>query len=130
MKQPVKFKNRKYTINKQKNFTNSLMMFVKYQSRVELAYLLLFKKYLKKITKLKYNKNNTAKCWSNISMNYIIRKKPKNARMGKGIGSFIRYSAVLKGNSCIFYFINTLKYRVYKLFKYWRYLINFIVYLR
>jgi len=70
------------------------------------VYYKIFKKKLKK--KLRYNKkiNNKVYVWAKIKFNYPISKKGKNARMGKGIGSFIFWSFKFIKNHRLLFFAN------------------------
>lgn len=72
--------------------------------RFEFVYLKLmrrrFKIALKKNKKTSFNR----KMWLNLKSNYPISKKPKNSRMGKGKGSFFRWSIKLKPMLCFIEF--------------------------
>jgi hypothetical protein len=89
---PVKFKKRKKTKNLNFNLLKfgSFGFFFKNEFRFEFVYLALLKKILKNIfiNKIKYK--STKKFWIFLSKNYPISNKTKNARMGKGKGSFLR----------------------------------------
>jgi ribosomal protein L16/L10AE len=86
-----------------KNFRNSIKFgdfaFVSLkETKIELIQLSfikkLFKKLMKKRKKKKSKDNSTIqknyKIWVNLLPNYVISRKSKNSRMGKGKGSFER----------------------------------------
>ena len=61
-----------------------------------------FKRSLKKYYNFKKSKDK--KVWVFLHKNYPITKKSKNARMGKGKGSFVRYCSRILQNHSIFEF--------------------------
>jgi hypothetical protein len=58
--------------------------------RFEYAYLTLIRRFLKAMLRLKYARVHISRVWIFMRFNYPIRRKSKNARMGKGVGSFLR----------------------------------------
>lgn len=62
------------------------------EGRLELIQLALLKKLLKKLIRKKKNKKNKDlnKIWFYTQPNFILQKKSKNSRMGKGKGMFER----------------------------------------
>jgi len=79
----------------------------------------LFKKLMKKRKKKKSKNNNTMyknyKIWVNLLPNYVISRKSKNSRMGKGKGSFERWVIRLKQGFILSEFIGIPKYRLNKI---------------
>lgn len=69
---------------------------------LEYIYIYAFKKILKKFYKFK---NKRKKIWLFLFKNYPLTRKSKNARMGKGKGSLVRYCARILKNQNIFEFI-------------------------
>nr|YP_010147343.1 50S ribosomal protein L16 [Thuricola similis]QQP22154.1 50S ribosomal protein L16 [Thuricola similis] len=60
------------------------------KQKFELVYIRIFKKFLRKTyckTKMRFFK---PKFWLKIFINALLTKKSKNARMGAGVGSFVR----------------------------------------
>lgn len=58
--------------------------------KIELVYLRYFRKIFKKKKVRKKNLYYKPKYWQYIKPNFIFTKKSKNARMGAGVGKFIR----------------------------------------
>jgi ribosomal protein L16/L10AE len=54
--------------------------------------------FLRKLLRKNLKKNNTCKIWVFLKPNYPISKKSKNSRMGKGVGSFLRWATQLNPN--------------------------------
>ena len=71
----------------------------------EFLYFIFIKKFLKFFNKNKYSNFNKFKYWSFLTGNFPISKKSKNSRMGKGKGSFLRWSIKLKQNFYFFEFL-------------------------
>ena len=69
---------------------------------IEYIYIFNFKKILKKFYKFK---NKRKKVWLFLFKNYPLTRKSKNARMGKGKGSLVRYCSRILKNQNIFEFI-------------------------
>lgn len=69
---------------------------------IEYIYIYNFKKILKKFYKFKHKQK---KVWLFLFKNYPLTRKSKNARMGKGKGSFVRYCSRILKNQNIFEFI-------------------------
>lgn len=74
------------------------------------VYYIFLRKLLRKCSK----KNNLSKIWVFLKPNYPISKKSKNSRMGKGVGSFLRWATQLNPNFAI---IKTYKISSNRLFK-------------
>ena len=70
---------------------------------VEYIYLYNYKRSLKKYRQNSLKKK-TKKIWLFLHKNYPLTKKSKNARMGKGKGSLVRFCAKIKQNHNIFEF--------------------------
>lgn len=64
-----------------------------------------------------------------MQANFPISKKSKNARMGKGNGSFLRWVVKLAQGSTILEFKNINYYRIKKLNVYWCKLLGFDLFL-
>ena len=80
-------------------------LFFKKSCRLELIYFVLLRKILKKLRhfvkdKTVYHK----KIWFWLRKNYVISKKSKNARMGKGKGKFLRYAVQVPQNYMVLEF--------------------------
>lgn len=74
-------------------------------ARFELIYFVILRKILKKHRK--YVKDRTVypkRIWFWLRKNYIVSKKSKNARMGKGKGKFLRYAVYIVKNSIVLEF--------------------------
>lgn len=88
------------------------------ETKIELIQLSFIKKLFKKIIKRKKKKksNNIIqknyKIWVNLIPNYVISRKSKNSRMGKGKGSFERWVIRLKQGFILSEFIGISKYRL------------------
>jgi ribosomal protein L16/L10AE len=66
--------------------------------RFEYKYCLLFRKFFKKFSKHKKRRiatNIRKKTWLFIRPNYVLTRKSKNARMGKGKGNFKRWCTIV-----------------------------------
>lgn len=88
--------------------------------RFEYAYLNIVRRFLKAMLKLKYARVNVAKIWIFMRFNYPIRRKSKNARMGKGVGAFLRWSTRLKRGYTLVEFKGISTVRVQKMCKKWQ----------
>lgn len=88
--------------------------------RFEYAYLNLVRRFLKAMLKMKYARVNIAKIWIFLRFNYPIRRKSKNARMGKGVGAFLRWSTRLRRGYTLVEFRGISLLRVNKLCKVWQ----------
>lgn len=58
--------------------------------RFELVYLKLLRKRIKRVIRRAKVDSQFRYTWLNLRINFPISKKAKNARMGKGVGSFLR----------------------------------------
>lgn len=68
-------------------------------TRIELIYLVMLRKLLKKMKRYHRNKDITfQKTWFWLKKNYPISKKSKNSRMGKGKGKFVRWASRIRPN--------------------------------
>ena len=79
---------------------------------IEFIILKNFKKLFKKNLKIKYNFLNKPSLWMLLSTNFPLTKKSKNSRMGKGKGSFLRWSMRVKKNLLLFKFYSINKKRI------------------
>lgn len=91
-------------------------------TRVELVYLVMLRRVLKKFRfTRKIDSKHHRKFWFCLRRNYTISKKSKNARMGKGKGKFLRWSILVPRNSMLLEFagwhMKLIKYVCYKLDK-------------
>ena len=73
----------------------SMGLFLSKEIRFEYAYLVYFRKFLKRLSKDKKLKLKRRKIWMFFRPNRVLTKKSKNSRMGKGKGKFIRWCSVL-----------------------------------
>jgi len=64
--------------------------FFKKEYRFEFVYLSFLKRLFKKLSILKKKMKYFSKIWIFLTKNYPVSIKSKNARMGKGKGSFLR----------------------------------------
>ena len=69
---------------------------------LEYIYMFNFKRSLKRYYNFKKSKDK--KVWVFLHKNYPLTKKSKNARMGKGKGSFVRYCSRILQNHNLFEF--------------------------
>lgn len=69
---------------------------------LEYIYMFNFKRSLKK--HYSFKKGKIKKVWVFLHKNYPLTKKSKNARMGKGKGSFVRYCSRILQNHSMFEF--------------------------
>jgi ribosomal protein L16/L10AE len=88
--------------------------------RFEYAHINVIKRYLKFFLRFKYTKFKITKIWIFLKANFPISKKSKNSRMGKGVGSFVRWAIKLPRGFLIMEFFNISNYRVLKLLRFWR----------
>ena len=88
--------------------------------RFEYIYFNLIRKYLKSLLKLKYSTYKIIKIWVFLKANFPISRKSKNARMGKGVGSFVRWSIKLKRGFIVVEFFNVNRSRVSKILNVWK----------
>lgn len=63
--------------------------------RFETAHLSVMHRYFKRLLKRKYASHKIAWVWIFLKGNFPIRRKSKNSRMGKGIGSFVKWATRL-----------------------------------
>ncbi len=118
------FKSRKkYKINIYKKLKFNYGVYSLNQFRFELVYF----RVLKKLFRKKYFKRDisylTKKYWLMVRPNFLLTMKSKNSRMGSGVGSYVRVSAIVKSNKPIillknYYFqliLNIIKYIKMKL---------------
>ena len=88
--------------------------------RFEYVYFNIIKKYLKLLLKLKYSTFKVVKIWVFLKANYPISRKSKNSRMGKGVGSFVRWAIKLKRGFIVVEFFNINRLRVGKILNVWK----------
>jgi ribosomal protein L16/L10AE len=89
-----KFKKRK-NLKKEDYFKlkfGNVGFFFNKDCRFEFIYLSLLKKILKNLNFLKFKIRKFNKIWIFVNKNYPISTKSKNSRMGKGKGSFLRWT--------------------------------------
>lgn len=84
-------------------------VFFKHENRFEIKYVFSLRKILKKLFKTKTTRRRrlwtTPKMlWFVLFPNFVLTKKSKNARMGKGKGNFLRWTIRVKGGSVLFEF--------------------------
>ena len=72
--------------------------------RFEFVYLKLLRRRFRIALKRSKKMGNSRRIWLNLKANYPISKKYKNARMGKGKGSFFRWSIRLRPMLCFMEF--------------------------
>lgn len=81
------------------NYTilSNYLFFLK-NSRIEYKYITILKKFLKKLKskRIKAQRTFIYKFYLSLKGNYILSKKSKNARMGKGKGAIIRHAIKVK----------------------------------
>lgn len=77
--------------------------------RFEYVYLFYIRKFLKKTLKKNKKFYRSTKAWIFIRPNHVMTKKSKNARMGKGKGSFIRWCTLIQ-KGFIFAEFNNISY--------------------
>lgn len=95
----LKFKKRfKTKIKMPKIMWGDISFFFKKRYNFELVYFSLINRIFKKLFFKKRNKKFYRKFWFFFKKNYPVTKKSKNARMGKGKGSFLRWVIRLKKN--------------------------------
>lgn len=80
-------------------------IFFKKNYRIENIYLFDIKKKFKFFI-TKYKKGFNKQLWIFINRNYPISKKPKNSRMGKGKGKFVRLCSQVPKNFIFLEFLN------------------------
>lgn len=111
----VSFKKRYQKPKKQinKNF-GKIILFSTKQIRFEPIYFSIFRKWLKLYLVFKKYPFLKNKIWINLNLNYPISRKSKNARMGKGKGSFFRWTIILSKNHkiCELIFFNDIRLNV------------------
>lgn len=116
-------KNRKFKGNK-----NVLLKFGEFafvnmkESKIELIQLSFIKKFFKKLINnkkkksQKRNNNNLIsknyKIWVNLLPNYVLSRKSKNSRMGKGKGSFERWVIRITQGCILAEFLGISQYRL------------------
>jgi ribosomal protein L16/L10AE len=93
--------------------------------RFEYVYLNVIRRFLKLFLKLKYSKFQVRWIWIFLKGNFPIRKKSKNSRMGKGIGSFLRWSIRLPRGYSLVEFRGISIFRLKKLKNRWQKHLNF-----
>ena len=105
-KDKSRFKQRcTLTPRMQKLFFGNHGLYFKRTCRLELIYFVMLRKILKRLRhfvkdKAIYHK----KIWFWLRKNYVISKKSKNSRMGKGKGKFLRYAVCVPQNYMILEF--------------------------
>jgi ribosomal protein L16/L10AE len=105
-KDKICFKQRHWDKKKSKklNFGTHGIYFTK-ALRLELIYLVMLRKLLKRLKRIpKRNVIYHKKMWFWLRKNFPISKKSKNARMGKGKGKFLRWTARIPLNYVILEF--------------------------
>ena len=64
--------------------------------RFEFIYFFFIRKFIKKLLKKQKRFIKTQRVWVFIRPNHVLTKKAKNARMGKGKGSFVRWCSLIE----------------------------------
>lgn len=122
----VSFKNRnKYKLKPINLKFGNIGLITFKNIQFEYVYFYIIKKFLKYFFKLKYACKNHLKLWVLLKANFPVSKKSKNARMGKGKGSFIRWLIKINQGSSIIEFKKVNYLRVKKFNNYWNKLLNF-----
>ncbi len=129
----VVFKKNLVDIKVQKNrrFLKSLQNKIKFgdyallalkETKIEMVQLSYIKKFFKKLIKRKKKDKNSKnflqknyKIWVSLLPNYVISKKSKNSRMGKGKGSFTRWVVRIRQGYTLAEFLGVPKYRILKI---------------
>ncbi len=124
------FKNRGYKIPKTINLKFGEFAFVSgNESKMELIQFSYIKRFLKKLLKKRRkikskgksrtsqkaengDKIKNTKIWVNLLPNYILSKKSKNSRMGKGKGGFLRWTFRLQQGTVLFEFVGIPYYKL------------------
>lgn len=95
---PTMFKRRKKLSNKETKLKfGDYGLFFSHQGRFEIKYIFILRKILRKLKKKKPKRrkitlNKTRLIWFVLFPNFIISKKSKNSRMGKGKGELERWT--------------------------------------
>jgi len=84
-------------------YTHSSILFLN-KTRFELIYLKIFKKIFKKKSFKKDKIYSTHKLWLTIRPNFLLTMKSKNARMGSGVGSYVRVCYNILANKPFVFF--------------------------
>lgn len=64
--------------------------------RFEFVYFFFIRKFIKKLLKKRKRFIKIQRVWVFIRPNHVLTKKAKNARMGKGKGSFVRWCSLIE----------------------------------
>ena len=81
-----------------KYYYEGAYLFFSKSGRVEFKYIGMLKKFLKKMRRrgLKGHRSLAYKLYVSLAQNYVLSKKSKNSRMGKGKGGFVRPAIKVK----------------------------------
>lgn len=79
-------------------YYEGIYLFFNKSYRIEFKYIVMLKRFLKKLKRrgIKKQKSIAYKLYVSLSQNYMLSKKSKNSRMGKGKGSFVREAIKVK----------------------------------
>lgn len=99
-------------------YGDTLIYFAK-EGGLDLTYFKFLKKKLKLLFKWKLHKASflKKKIWFFVNLNFPVTKKSKNARMGKGKGSFVRWRCRIKQNAKFFETKHFSRYRLHYFLK-------------
>lgn len=125
-KEQVSFKNRNRFKYKSVKLSYGDSGFVTLKNtQFEYVFFFYIKRFLKYFFKFKYALGNYFKIWVFLKANFPISKKSKNARMGKGKGSFSRWLIKLDEGHTLMEFKNIPLLRLLKLRSSWNKVLNF-----
>ena len=113
-----------------KNSFGDISIYTYKNCRFEYAYFNVIRRFLKTFLRIKYSKYQISWIWIFLKGNFPIRKKSKNSRMGKGIGSFIRWGIRIPRGYNIIEFKGISYIRLKKLKDKWQKHLNFPIILR
>nr|YP_004841728.1 ribosomal protein L16 [Ichthyophthirius multifiliis]AEL89270.1 ribosomal protein L16 [Ichthyophthirius multifiliis] len=119
-KNQIHFKKRNFKKYNKLTFIFGNSCIIVYKTcRFELNYFLIFKKIFKNLSKLKNSKISFKNYWIFLRFNYLITKKSKNSRMGKGKGSIFKWVSILHKNYKLIEFKNINYNRLNLISKLW-----------
>ena len=116
-KDRICFKKRyNLTLKNKKLYFGTHGIFFRKTTRLELIYLVMFRKLIKRLKHpAKKNVIYHKKMWFWLKKNYPLSKKSKNSRMGKGKGKFLRWVIRIPANYVILEFFGWSSYSLQKI---------------
>lgn len=81
-----------------KNPQKNIILLSNSNRRFEFVYFIFFRRWLKFFFKKTKKRRKNISCKICLVSNYWLSKKPKNSRMGKGKGTFLRHCFLIKKN--------------------------------